>query len=122
MTDKIKLFYLRDKSGHPVAAVASKLVHLVKVERVKFAVATRNPIDTFNKKRGRSIAIARLDSNSIDTGYVDVGLGVKERVLNEIANGEFPQRAREAAKYWLAKKATTYRTPGRDEQEKCAAR
>jgi hypothetical protein len=98
MPQKVKLFYLRNLHGHPVAAVASTLLEDGKI---KFAVATRNPLDNFNKERGRGIAVARLNSDKF-TGVVDGGMGVKTRVLENIyKNKEMPQRTRQAAGYWL---------------------
>jgi hypothetical protein len=120
----IKVFFLRNKLGHPVAAIASTPTITTNPYRegvIKFAVATRNPIDNFDKARGRKIAVARLSSDHY-TGIVEGGVGVKERILSVILNGEaivkknanssdiwgkFPQRVREAASLWLGKKAST---------------
>ena len=66
MKDGIHVFWLREPSttddkgkvrcGAPVACVASQLVD----GTLKFAVATHNPHDKFNRATGRNKAIGRL--------------------------------------------------------------
>lgn len=58
MKDGIHVFWLRDEHRHPVSCVASKIEN----GAVKFAVATHNPHDKFNKKTGRNKAIGRLQA------------------------------------------------------------
>jgi hypothetical protein len=92
-----RLFYLRDANKRPIAAVATEL----KTSDVVFAVATHNPIDPFDRKRGREIAFNRIQSRK-GVFNVPTGTGVKRRVIEKIAETDlYPQRTREAAKLWL---------------------
>lgn len=99
--DKMKVFFLRNSNGHPVATVASTLLS---DGVVKYAVATRNPLDNFDKEHGRALAIGRLFDGKTPFVGATSGTteGVKKRIMVGIANDrKFPQRAREAAGVWL---------------------
>jgi hypothetical protein len=56
MKDGIHVFWLRDERKHPVTFVALKKDGNV----VKYAIATRNPKDKFNRKVGLNKAMGRL--------------------------------------------------------------
>lgn len=102
---KTKLFYLQDRNGHINSCVVSKLLDepLNGVPTVVFSIATHNPLDRFEKRRGRDIATARLDGGKY-AGFVPAEKGVKRTILSRlIASKATPQRTREAAALWLEK-------------------
>lgn len=127
--DKVKLFYLRNQHGHPVACVASGQTL---GGGIGFAISAQNPLDNFNRKKARTLATDRLKGGAT-VATVEGGLGVKRRVMAAIINtrnpwfrsvdlkaknpaNEYlaPQRAREAARLWLAK------NPPKDETQDAA--
>lgn len=101
----IRVFYIRDASKFPVACVATRVIDErpgVKTPEIEFALAIHNPKDTFDKVRGREIAVGRLEKHKIQ-GYVGKEAGASKRILELIARDEkLPQRVREAAKYRAA--------------------
>lgn len=95
-----RVFYLRDANKFPVACVASRVVDSenLKTPIIRYAISIHNPKDTFDRKRGREIAIGRLLKGK-HIGWVHKQPGVKIEVLNEIARDpNIPQRVRDAAK------------------------
>jgi len=104
---EIKMFYLRDKHGFPVACVASTKET---EDTVKYTVSTHNPMDRYDKKTARHIALGRLTKfNPLRStselsplgGIVSMGGAIRKDIVQDIINGPFPQRARDAAKYMM---------------------
>lgn len=79
----MRVFYLRDAFGFPLAAVVSELTK--DKHNVAYAFATWNPNDNFNKKRGREIAEGRLNIGKID-GMVPVEGNIKRSIVEQIAS------------------------------------
>ena len=99
-----KIFFLRDRNKFPVACVASRLVATPACFFVAFSVATHNPSDTFSRARGREVAIGRLEQDICSV--VVAGPGAKARIIERISLNKYaPIRTREAASYWLWRKA-----------------
>lgn len=100
MEDDVRVFFLRDAKKFPVACVASRLNATKAL--VEFTISVRNPLDEFNRQRGRKIAEDRLTLNK---GLHWVGFRPKQAkkdVLTLIASmTTLPVRVREAAKYQL---------------------
>jgi len=98
----MKLFYLHNKNNFPVACVASDL----KPDgSILVAVSTYNPIDPFDKRVARDVAIGRLASGR-HFFCINASNNVKARILELIAGSEYiPNRTKVAARLWL-KQAT----------------
>lgn len=96
----IRVFYIRDVSKFPVACVATRVIDErpgVRTPEIEFSLAIHNPKDTFDKVRGREIAIGRLMKHKIQ-GYVGKEQGASKKILELIAADEhLPWRVREAA-------------------------
>lgn len=91
----IRVFFIRDASKFPVACVATE----AEGETISYALSVRNPIDAFDRKRGRSIAESRLGLGKIH-GTVPREPGACREILLDIAGDEhLPKRVREAAGY-----------------------
>jgi hypothetical protein len=105
----MRIFYLRDRNKRPVACVACVAVSQPEGDlvEVKFSVSTWNPVDPFDRKVGRALAIGRLHDYTNDSAIRTVSCRrwrVKENILWVISdriNPQYPQRAREAARNWL---------------------
>lgn len=91
----IRVFFIRDASKFPVACVATE----AEGESISYALSVRNPIDAFDRKRGRSVAEARLKMGKIH-GNVPREPGACKEILMDIAgDAHLPKRVREAAEY-----------------------
>lgn len=96
MNDNIKIYWMRDEIGNPVSCLATKQMDNV----IVYAISTHNPLDKFQKKVGRGIAITRLAGTQAHA-IID-GSDVKKRIMEAIvADTNAPQRARDSAKEWL---------------------
>jgi len=107
-----RVFYIRDASKFPVACVATTVIDETPGSsdlEIAYAVAIFNPKDSFDKVRGRQIAVGRLEKprgynpehpfGGVQ-GYVRKERGAAKEILLQIAkNQRVPQRVREAAKY-----------------------
>lgn len=105
MSSKYRVMYLRDKNQQPVGCVAIGLTRTMK--NVKYGISVLNPVDKFDRKTARLIALERLVNqpqsavfigNTDDISVHDVSISVMQNLSN---NAHAPSRARRAAKRWL---------------------
>jgi len=110
--NKIEMFYLRSKTGFPVACVASTTLP---GNMVRYAISTHNPVDRYDKKTAREIAMDRLiqpvgfqyDCPGVHGGFVSRDNYASRdntahrNIVEDIIAGPFPQRARDAARHML---------------------
>lgn len=103
----MRFFYLRDVNGHPVACLATELhkaTGQIKTDMVSYALSVCNPQDHFKREQARALAAGRL-ATANPKRYIPITTDdngqVKLRILAAVANGPFPQRARDAATRWL---------------------
>ena len=93
---EIRHFWLRDERRNPVACVAIKLVD----SGINYALAIPNPLDRFDKARGREIAVARVEKGRV--GFIYNPSRLKRSVMLAIAGEKaLPSRVRRAARGWL---------------------
>lgn len=104
----MRFFYLRDEHGHPIGCLASDLDKTTNT--IKYAVSVCNPIDIFSKEDARIYTAGRLALGQFDSIPLDKHKGkTKQHILEFISLGvtktgmKIPQRAKDAAKRWLAK-------------------
>jgi hypothetical protein len=100
----MKFFYLRDKSGFPVAGVASILTN---TNQVQFSLSVFNPKDSFDRARARAVAEGRLRKGKL-TGELPLAPRVKTHIIEMILTSrhicgdkKIHPRVREAARLWL---------------------
>ncbi len=105
----MRFFYLRDENGHPIGCLASELDKTT--DTIKYAVSVCNPIDQFNKKQSQALAAGRIAMGACDLLVLSPIKGRTKQVMMEIIasnkdlggfNHNYPNRARDAAKRWLA--------------------
>jgi hypothetical protein len=77
--ENLRYYWLRDEKKNPVACIASRKQNGI----VEFTVAAHNPIDKFNKRLGREIAVGRF-TNPIHIWTVNTVDNVKIAILNAI--------------------------------------
>jgi hypothetical protein len=106
----MKHFYLRDETGFPVACVASEIAGDGDAKHIRFAMSIRNPLDVYDRQRGRSIAEARLTKGK-DVVTTALSPAVKHNIMEAIRVRNLPQRVREAAAHWLATHPLLERRP-----------
>ena len=101
---KFRWFYLKDKNGKYVGCVAS----VPHEDTVAYSTSTLNPVDQWNRKTARSVAIGRLIHEIYEEKTyrsVTAGGDVKKTIMEEIATCvDLPTRLKEAARYWLSPK------------------
>lgn len=99
-SDKVRIFYLRDKHKFPVACVASTVQNSV----LNFAISVHNPLDTYSKKIARKIAETRLAHPGYLSGTIECldQKQAKQTLVNAIRSQKnWPTKAVAAAKLWL---------------------
>jgi hypothetical protein len=100
----MKIFYLRDERKFPVACVASELLDGGKT--VRFAVATHNPADRFDRVRAREVAAGRLHKSKNIAEIARPEVRIKAAVVTAIMMDEsLSTRTRDAARLWLSQEA-----------------
>ena len=119
--DNVRVFYLRDKKGFPVACVASTLVgHKYQLENmpklVRFALSVYNHSDRISKPqefpfiqaRGREIALGRLTRGRSKCRLLEIEAGepVKASIVQEIHDTTIRPQVKEACELWLEAHAT----------------
>ena len=108
----MRFLYLRAPNGHPIGCIATELHRAAEgqrpmVDMVAFAISVCNPLDQFKREQAKALAAGRL-STGIPKRFFPIGKmaqpgTVKSGILNIIASSrDFPQRAREAARFMLA--------------------
>ena len=92
----MRVFFLRDRTMFPVACLASEKIDTT----IKVALSIHNPIDTFNRSRGRDIAEKRLQKGKL---YAELSADrPKVQLMWKLFNDkELPTRVRKAAEVWL---------------------
>lgn len=59
-----KTMYLRNAKGHAVGCVVSRRVNsTIEQDLVEYEISVLNPVDKFNRKLGREIALGRLNTH-----------------------------------------------------------
>ena len=105
-----KIMFLRGKANHPVGCIAIDLDFLKDrsvPKSIYFQVSTLNPMDSFNRKVARQLAIGRLAESPITIEDIDCTSvhNVIRAVMEYIAaDSTLPKRSRNAAKNWLQSK------------------
>lgn len=104
----LKIMYLRDKKDQPVGCVVYRRIPVNADQtqhHLEYEVSVRNPLDRFNKKMGREIALGRLNTHPRETRIHSNSTGKEAvfAVLDQIANTPslLPARAIKAAKAML---------------------
>lgn len=96
-----RLFYLRNEKRFPVACIAT---HKNADGSIRYAISVWNPLDTFSKASGRTLAERRCYNGPWFT--VPAGVqNVKVHIVTELAlSAQTSKRARKMAREWLAKR------------------
>ena len=98
-SDSVRVFYLRNEKGFPIATVATALSATEGNVGVYYGITSWNPKDVFDKALSREIALGRLEVNP---GFVRVDENFKRAIIEDIAmRHDLPNRTREAARRWL---------------------
>jgi hypothetical protein len=96
----MRFFYLRNEHGHPIGCLASDLDKTT--DTIKYAVSVCNPLDQFNKKQAQALAAGRIAMGDFKLIPVSTYKGkIKTIILKCVVGGNYPHRARDAAKRWL---------------------
>ena len=100
--DKFRIMFLRDKANQPVGCVA---ITLNKTStKAKFNLTTLNPVDDFDRKLARQLAIGRaVEDPMVVTLPKDASIhDVSAAVMKSIGESKtIPDRSRKAARRWL---------------------
>lgn len=102
--DNFRIMFLRDRVGAPVGCIAMTLSH--KSDQVKYQVSTLNPVDNFDRKVARQLAIGRLMESPrfLNLPKRTSLHDMTALVVRDIATSKaFPDRSVKAAKRWLRK-------------------
>lgn len=103
---EVRYFYLRDRSSNPVALVATRVRQQAHNEGplfMDFATSVLNPMDkSFDKERGRKIALGRLDTPRRLSGSVPIQKRTKAAIMQLLTERSYPKQVQWAAKHWLA--------------------
>lgn len=103
MKSGYRVMFLRDPSGMPVGCLAIGLTRSRKT--IKYQVSVLNPIDQFDRKLARQIALGRLMESSYSapsTSDVPDMHQISRDVMAHLAdNKDVPSRASRAARRWL---------------------
>jgi hypothetical protein len=101
--EKVRTFWIRDPKNNPVACLATFRDYQTVPNTLLYAVSTYNPIDQFNRKMGRDIAVGRLKSKHCSVIHLKPGENIKREVLYQImSDASLPHRIRNAAGYRLS--------------------
>lgn len=99
-----RIMYLRDNQYAPVGCVAISIDR--RNHRLSYQYSVRNPIDKFDRKLARQLALGRMVEVPIHLPLVrDMETSmhmISEMVMRHLASSNAPTRAVKAAKYWLA--------------------
>lgn len=103
INDSIRIMFLRDRQGLPVGCVAISVDR--KNREVSYQYSVLNPIDSFDRRLARQLAIGRLIEKPITTplyrGEVNMHI-ISDIVLSDLARSKTaPTRAVKAARLWL---------------------
>lgn len=92
---EVRFFYLRDEARMPVACVAS----VADTDTiVRYAVATHNPLDHYNRELARALAFYRLHTQPCHVSGITPDTNVHETIVCAIADDtKMPTRTRAAA-------------------------
>jgi hypothetical protein len=104
-----RIQYLRDSKGQPVGCVAIKIKTAVGrsngVTLVTYQMSVLNPLDRFDRRMARQLALGRLTEAPLTTTIDHVSPTRREvslAVMSDIKNdSSAPARARKAASLWL---------------------
>lgn len=111
--DNVRVFYLRDGKGFPVACVASMLLGNLRdsPKLVRFALSVYNHSDRVKKPqefpflqaRGRMIAIGRLERarNKCRLLEIEPSDSIKQKIVEEIRDTTIRPQVKEACELWL---------------------
>lgn len=98
-----RVMFLRDPSGMPVGCLAIGLTRSRKT--IKYQVSVLNPVDKFDRKLARQIALGRLMESSYSapsTNNIPDMHQISRDVMQHLSkNEDVPSRASRAAKRWL---------------------
>lgn len=108
MKSGYRVMFLRDEKGQPVGCLAIGLTSKQRV--VKYQVSVLNPIDRFDRKIARLVALGRLVESpftAVLADETDVSMHqISRDVMMHLAyNKEVPSRASRAARRWLRNKS-----------------
>lgn len=100
MNSKYRIMFLRRENNHPIGCLA---MHLNGDGEVSYQVSTLNPVDSFNRKLARQLALGRLLEFpiTISTKGRSVHDITKDVLRDLIKDKSFPSRTRSAATRWL---------------------
>lgn len=111
--ENVRVFYLRDGKGFPVACVASMLLAVGENQPklVRYAMSVYNHSDRVKKPnefpflqaRGREIALGRLERarNKCRLIEIESSDSVKQRIVEEIRDTTIRLQVIEACELWL---------------------
>ena len=98
-----RIQFLRDHAGRPVGCLAIRLNP--RTQFVEYQLSTLNPVDRFDRKVARQLALGRLTENPVtlrvprNPTMFDISLAVMRDLSN---TKDAPNRAVKAAKLWLS--------------------
>jgi hypothetical protein len=103
MSGGVRIMFLRDKNGHPVGCIAIEKSSLISIN---YQVSVNNPVDKFDRKLARQLAIGRLYENPITIMVTKEDLANTRSITHVVMDNmsltdRVPERARRAAKRWL---------------------
>jgi hypothetical protein len=107
---KTRIMFLRTVDNTPCGCVAISLDR--RNHRLNYQYSVQNPIDKFNRKLARQIALGRLIESPIPIPLIrdmEVNMHmISELVMSHLANSNAPKRAIKSAKQWLDDKDFDY--------------
>ena len=100
MDKNFRIMFLRDDRFQPVGCIA---INLTKGGQVSYQVSVLNPVDNFDRKVARQLAIGRLIEKPIfanieSRSMFDISTVVMQSI---VSSKHFPARAVKAARNWL---------------------
>ena len=109
MKSGFRTMFLRDEKGQPVGCLAIGLTSKQRI--VKYQVSALNPIDRFDRKMARLLALGRLVEapfTAVLSDVADINMHQISRdvMMHLASNKEVPSRASRAARRWLRNKAS----------------
>ena len=104
-----RIQFLRDSKGQPVGCVAIKIKTAVGrtagVTLVTYQMSVLNPLDKFDRRMARQLALGRLVEAPLTTTIDHVSptrREISQAVMQDLREDAFaPTRARKAASLWL---------------------
>jgi len=104
MENSNRIMFLRASNGHPVGAIAIRLVKGKSVAKYQFSVL--NPKDNFDRAVARQLALGRLVEKPISVNLPEEANmhDISGAVMADLSErSDVPSRAQKAASLWINK-------------------